>query len=118
MKRKMMTGRSVNEHHKKMDNLFKQKKMTREKVGGFIFPLVGHIIKAVRSNNAHKERVKQGEYNKTEEGKMKRLKEIEEQGKMERAEKQAYEKGLSGKGVKCGNGLKRKKLNKIKKMIN
>ena len=110
MKKKMMVGCSVHQHHKRMDNLFKQKKMTREKVGGFIFPLVGHIIKAVRSNNAHKERVKQDKYNKSEEGKKKRMEEIEAQGRQETAEKAAYEKGLSGKGIK--RMRKRKMINR------
>jgi len=100
MRKKMLKGCSVNEHHQKLNKILKAKKITREKVGGFIFPLVGHIIKAVRSNNAHKERVKQHHYNMSEEGRKKKLAEIENEGKMAKEEKSAYEKGLQGKGLK------------------
>jgi hypothetical protein len=110
MKKNMVRGCSVKNHHKNLDKIFKQKKITREKVGGFVFPLIGHIIKAVRSNNAHKERVKQHHYNMSAEGRKKKLQEIEDEGKKNREDRAAYEKGLQGKGIK--------KIIKRRKMIN
>jgi hypothetical protein len=110
MKKLMMKGCSVKKHHKNLEKIFKQKKITKEKVGGFIFPLIGNIIKAVRSNNAHKERVKQHHYNMSEEGRKKKLQELRDEGRRTMEEKNAYEQGLQGKGIK--------KMLKKRKMIN
>lgn len=107
MKAGKMKGRSIASpyggkiHRKHKPALVKKlnKMMTctnAKTTGGFIFPLVGHIIKAVRSNNEHKKRLKQQAYEKSEQGKQDNLKRKYEEGKREKEETEAYNKGLSG----------------------
>ena len=93
-------GGKVKKHplHHKLEKVIK--KPTKENCGGFIFPLIGHIVKAVRSNKAHKERVKQDRYRESEAGKKAAVENEYNRGKQERQQEMAYKKGYEGGRLK------------------
>lgn len=84
----------------KLHKMLSGQKISKKSFGGFIIPLITHTIKAVKSNNEHKKRVKQQAHEKSNAYHESKKAELEMQGKKDRELQSAYDKGNKGGKMK------------------